>query len=124
MQGWLAVYGLCLVISLIFTTVSLSILQPRSNHIEELGCFTLASQYQLCLKLVCQINLGPASLDTDSLAQHVGLSLEKVLSMLCFCSNWPFRARVNRDLDSRPGRCEGLFQQVNFQKPFQTSSDI
>lgn len=38
----------------------------------------------------------PSFSDADSLAEHVGLSLEKVLSMLCLCSNWLFRARVNR----------------------------
>lgn len=79
MQGWLGVCSLYLITSLIFTTISLSLLQPCSNHTKELGCSMLASQHQLCLKLVCQGNFGPASLDSDSLAEHVGLSSQPAL---------------------------------------------
>lgn len=96
-QSWLGVCSPCLVISIIFTTLSLPILKPYSNNTEELGCFSLASQLKLCLKLVCQGNLGPASLDTDSLAEPVGLSLGKVLSTLCLCSSWLGGAGVNRE---------------------------
>ena len=122
MQGWLGVYSPYLIIRLIFTTVSLSIQQPCFNYIEDLGCFTLASQHQLCLKLVYQRNIGPASLTQTPWQSTLVCLWRKFSACSASVQTGCLELESTGDLESRPGRSEDFFRQVYYQKAFQTSS--
>lgn len=85
------------------------------------GLFHTGKSTSALPKVCLPKNLGTASLDTDALADHVGLFWGKVLSMLCLCSNWLGGATVNRGFVNRPGRCEAFSSNPNIRKPFQSS---